>query len=216
LSKTSSRQVLGFIPDIVGAHTTVFRSALPHSEEFVDEVLPDDEYFGEGGELYSPEEKLRVEIERDLREQMQRQLNRLQEDVDQRIEEFAARFEEQREASLQQLRAAAAELALAAAKRVVRSELRSDSEFIVRLVEEAVGEAACAAMVTLRVHPDDAEHLREKPELLLRLRVEEVVGDPTLEPGDCVVESGSRSWDATLESQLRELEDRVRSALELA
>ncbi len=69
--------------------------------------------------------------------------------------------------------------------------------------------------VEVRVHPEDADQLREKPELLAKLRVSKVIEDPSIEAGGCVVESGERRWDATLESQIQEIHEQVRGAMDV-
>ncbi len=128
----------GFIPDVVGAHTCVFRTALPHCPDSVDEVAPDDFDEAMNAELYTTEERIRMSIERELRGQMQGQLNSLQQEVDRHLEEFARRFEEQHAASMRELEQAAVELALAIAERLFRREAASDRALVERVMAEAI------------------------------------------------------------------------------
>jgi flagellar assembly protein FliH len=213
LSDTTSFGLLDFVPDVVGAHTTVFRVALPHGPAEEDTGAPSEMPDRLDPTLLSSQDQIRMEVEHELREQMQVQLDALQEDVDRRLREFAEHFERHRDESERQLREAAAELALAAARRLVCGEIERDPKIIARVVEEAVAEVATDTTVTLRVHPLDGEHLREQTEFLKRLRVTEVVDDPTLRAGGCVVESANRAWDASLDTRVAAVEERVQAAL---
>ncbi|HEU4621576.1 MAG TPA: FliH/SctL family protein [Burkholderiaceae bacterium] len=92
-------------------------------------------------------------------------------------------------------------VALAVARQVVRHELRGDRERIVTVAREAITALSSAnAIVELRVHPSDADNLRElteDPAFASRIRV---VPDGSITAGGCRASAGPASVDATIET----------------
>lgn len=101
-------------------------------------------------------------------------------------------------------------LALAVARKVIKRELRQDPTVIVDSVRAALKKAALKEEVVVKVHPMDAETLRESKAMLLR-ELEEVNSlrievDERLSRGDALVECPLGELDLRLERQLKEIE----------
>ncbi len=97
-------------------------------------------------------------------------------------------------------------LALAIARRILNRELHCDPEALLGLVKAALDRLDARELHRLRLHPGDAAaieaHLRRLglPERL------ELVPDPALERGSAVFETSRGSFDASLGTQLEEIE----------
>lgn len=104
-------------------------------------------------------------------------------------------LERERRAVLDETESSIATLALAVARRIVGDALEADPEHLRVLVDDALGRMRRASRIRVRVHPDDAAALH--PPLPA-----EVLCDPTLTRGGCVVESELGEVDARLEVRL--------------
>jgi flagellar assembly protein FliH len=100
-----------------------------------------------------------------------------------------------------------AELSMLVAKQVVRRELHTEQGEIVGIVREAMNALpASTRKITLNIHPDDAELIRnafsldnddESGELRWK-----VVEDPIISRGGCKISSENSRIDATVEARL--------------
>lgn len=100
-----------------------------------------------------------------------------------------------------------AELSMLVAKQVVRRELHTEQGEIVGIVREAMNALpASTRKITLNIHPDDAELIRnafsldnddESGELRWK-----VVEDPIISRGGCKIASENSRIDATVEARL--------------
>ena len=97
------------------------------------------------------------------------------------------------------------QLAIGIARRVLRRELTVDPEAVGGLVRAALDKLQSRDLCRIRVHPDHQSAVRR---LLDRQSVTaaEVVADASLQPGDVVLESKRGDLDASIESQLAEIE----------
>lgn len=97
------------------------------------------------------------------------------------------------------------QLSIGIARRILRRELTVDPEAIGGLVRAALDKLQARDLCRIRVHPDHQAIVRR---LLDRQSVTsaEVVADAALQPGDVVVESKRGDLDASIESQLTEIE----------
>jgi len=117
----------------------------------------------------------------------------------------------ERGAALRNARELALAVALAVAKRIVRCEIARGAEVAARAIEAALAEAADATVVRLRVNPGEKSKLEE---YLAGRDLPELVADPTIGPGGCVVETDCGSLDATVEAQWALAEAALREATE--
>jgi type III secretion protein L len=116
----------------------------------------------------------------------------------------------QRDEYLDANEAAVLKLAVKVAGKVIGEELRTTPETVASLAREALRTLQRAKTFVVQVHPADAPLLNERI-LVLRSAVGptrdiEVVSNPSLLRGDCVVESDIGLIDARLETQLKNIE----------
>ncbi len=101
-------------------------------------------------------------------------------------------------------------LAVELAQRVLHQELHTAPDAVEGLARAALAQVSWCQRITLRLHPDDARALEAaNPRLTegldpgAELRLE---ADPTLDYGDCLVETESGDLDASVKVQLAALE----------
>jgi hypothetical protein len=93
------------------------------------------------------------------------------------------------------------ELALVVAEAIIGRAFASDHNLMVERVTEALDSLDGERPTRLRLSPSDKKLLAdERPELLARAL--EVIEDPKLQPGGCIVEGARRGVDATIEEKL--------------
>jgi flagellar assembly protein FliH len=98
------------------------------------------------------------------------------------------------------------QLALEIARRIVHRELTIDPEAIQGIVNVSLKKLQTEKVHRVRVHPELEDGIRAALSRLGRAHVMDVVGDPNSERGAVVFETGRGSLDASLETQLREIE----------
>ena len=105
-------------------------------------------------------------------------------------------------------------LALAIARRVLRRELSVDPDALEGLVRSAVDKLQGQELVRVRVHPSQAESVMAGLRKTTAGSAIEVVADASREPGAVIFETTRGNLDASVESQLQEIErglaDRLR------
>lgn len=112
--------------------------------------------------------------------------------------ELRARLREQAESDL-------VRLAIAIARRVVGREVNTDPEAIAGLVKAALEKLRVQEVLRVRLNPQFKASVIE---CLARFGASqvEVLGDPACEPGAVVFETTRGNLDASVETQLREIE----------
>lgn len=98
------------------------------------------------------------------------------------------------------------DLALCIARRILRRELSVDPDAVQGLVRAALDKVQGREIRRVRVHPDFLVVVRRQLELTGIMAVAEVAADPGLHPGDVVVETRVGDLDASIDSQLKEIE----------
>ena len=105
-------------------------------------------------------------------------------------------------------------LALAIARRVLRREIAVDPEALTGLVMAALAKLQDQEICRVRTHPSHAGLLAECLRKAVPASTVEVVADPAGEPGAVVFETQRGNLDASVETQLQEIErglaDRLR------
>lgn len=116
-------------------------------------------------------------------------------------------FAEAREGYIRRLEQESARLALAIAARILRREAQADPLLLTGAVRVALGQLSATTVVRLRVPSADlalwSEALAHMPNLAIR---PEVIGDPSLDLGECRMETELGSANLGLDSQLDVLE----------
>jgi len=94
-------------------------------------------------------------------------------------------------------------LALTVGKQMVRRELKTDPAQVIGVIRESVGRLPAAARdVRVHLHPADAAVVRELLATPTTERAWNVVEDPALTRGGCVVRSDTSQIDARLDARL--------------
>jgi len=110
--------------------------------------------------------------------------------------------EGRRDASLRDAEDELLELAIGAAERILRRQLSLEPERVRDVVRGVLDRARRAKRGRLMLHPEDAALLRDTFTSSGHI---EIVEEPTLERGGCVLESDLGTIDGRLEVQLDEL-----------
>jgi flagellar assembly protein FliH len=97
-------------------------------------------------------------------------------------------------------------LSVEIAQRIVHRELSVDPSAMGALIRAALEKLASQEVHRVRVHPDQEPLVRECLEQIGRAVNIAVVSDPTQLPGGAVFETSRGSLDASVETQLREIE----------
>lgn len=96
-------------------------------------------------------------------------------------------------------------LAIAIARKIVGREVNTDPEAIAGLVKASLEKLRVQEVLRVRLHPDYNSKVTEALARLGATQVE-VVGDPASERGAVVFETTRGNLDASVETQLREIE----------
>ena len=105
----------------------------------------------------------------------------------------------------------ATELAFELAREVLGRELALAEDPGADAVRRALAALPGCADATARLHPDDLARLGVRAEQLAPGTAVQLIADPSLSPGDCVLSSGASTVDAGIGAALA----RVRAALDL-
>jgi len=94
-------------------------------------------------------------------------------------------------------------LALTVGKQMVRRELKTDPGQVIGVIRESVGRLPAAARdVRVHLHPEDAAVVRELLATPANERAWNIVEDPALTRGGCIVRTESSQIDARLDARL--------------
>lgn len=97
-------------------------------------------------------------------------------------------------------------LSIAIARRVLHRELNADPEAMLGLVKAALEKLDSRELDRVRVHPADAAAVRAQLDRLRPTSHFEIVPDSSLERGAALFEGARGSLDASVETQLSEIE----------
>lgn len=116
-------------------------------------------------------------------------------------------FMRERETYFGRVEAEVVGLALAIARKILHREAQVDPLLLAGVVRVGLDKVAAGTHVRLRVHPDQIQiwqqFFAQQPDLQ---SVPELMGDTTLGPGQCRLETELGSTDLTLDAQLKEIE----------
>lgn len=107
----------------------------------------------------------------------------------------------------------AVHLAVAIAARVIRREVSNRPEITLDLIREALEMASSGEQIRLHLNPRDFETLGEQAGELSRrissLAPTDIVADPTVSPGGCIIKTEYGEIDQQFESQLARIEEEM-------
>ncbi len=105
-------------------------------------------------------------------------------------------------------------LAISIARRVLHRELTLEPESIEGVIRVALEKLQSRDLCRIRVHPDQESAIRNALERFSNSQKVELVADSSMQCGDVIFETAHGNLDASIESQLREIErgfaDRLR------
>ncbi|QDU94586.1 FliH/SctL family protein [Lignipirellula cremea] len=140
-----------------------------------------------------------------VREQLQTllpALNKLMSEVDQARLDWRGRWQEN-----------VVDLAVAIAERVIRRELAAQPQITLDLVQEALELASGVGKVRIRLHPQDHQALGAEVQSLAaafqKISSAEVVADPKIERGGCVLQTDFGEIDQQIPTQLARLKQEL-------
>ena len=102
-------------------------------------------------------------------------------------------------------------LSLILAEKIVRNTIKDDPAWLKPVIEEACQKLGTVDECIVRLSPVEYEALKDQELRLGGARVERLSlrPDPTLKPGDCVIETESGTVDASLEKRLGKLAEHL-------
>uniref|UniRef100_A0A7C4RTJ9 Flagellar assembly protein FliH n=1 Tax=Desulfatirhabdium butyrativorans TaxID=340467 RepID=A0A7C4RTJ9_9BACT len=142
---------------------------------------------------------------------------------EERIKPLAGAFQEAlnqlavlRKIALYEARAEAVKLAFFIAERILGVHLRLHPDAMQHLVEKACVMATPSRILRVKLHPDAVEYYQNHPSLLSLPEDVDIIPDPAIAYGGCVLETDTGEIDASLESQLQVLLEALKRELELS
>jgi type III secretion protein L len=114
-----------------------------------------------------------------------------------------------RDAALAEAERDVLRLAVKLAEKIIGREITSDPAALADIVSTALRNARQHEMLVVRVNPSDLAEVQSRRERLDpagRARFLDLVADPRVSRGGCIIESESGTIDAQLDTQLRVLE----------
>lgn len=124
-----------------------------------------------------------------------------------RINEVLEEFARERKSYFERVEGEVVQLALAIARKILHREAQIDPLFLTGIVRVALEKVAATSSVKLRVSENDVFKWRQIVAALKGVQPQpEVVGDPTLPNGRCIMETDVGSTQISLDTQFREVE----------
>ncbi|GAB6137656.1 FliH/SctL family protein [Halanaerobaculum tunisiense] len=130
------------------------------------------------------------------------------------LEEKSATISQLVEEELAQVSSEVLELVTAISRQVINRELSLDDSLILDLVKDALLAIEEEKEVKIRINPQDLEVLSTaKEELIKTSNLEEIelVTDQSIDLGGCIIETDFGGVDATISSQLAQIEEELRT-----
>ncbi len=123
-----------------------------------------------------------------------------------RISSALNRFEAERKSYFSSVETEVVRLALSIAAKILHREAQVDPLLVAALVQLALNQLQENTGVQVRVHPDDAAKWRAHFAAASLAVSAAVVEDPTLERGDCLLETELGAANYSIAAQLKEVE----------
>lgn len=158
--------------------------------------------------------ELKKEISSTLAVEKEAELSVYQQNQTELYNDLAEQIRESTKENISSLANGAVELAIAMAGQVLRKEIESDKDTILRAIQPLLFKAATGAELIVTANPDDAEFLKTQQQFCEDLNIVKIVPDPRCELGGCTVKADAEEWDLTIESKLAVLADTVRQTMQ--
>jgi flagellar assembly protein FliH len=141
----------------------------------------------------------------------------LEAEVHETVKQLAATIADMAETRSESMRRAEADmvrLSIEIARRVLHNELSADGAALESLIKAALEKLQSQEVYRVRVHPDQEKAVRSCLDQTGRGQAIAVVGDPVQPKGGAVFEISRGSLDASMETQLAEIEHGLINQLE--
>lgn len=141
----------------------------------------------------------------------------LEAQVSETVKQLAATITELAETRAETIRRAEADmvrLSIEIARRVLHSELSVDGSALESLIKAALAKLQAQEVYRVRVHPDQEKAVRTCLDQTGRGQAIAVVGDPVQPKGGAIFEISRGALDASMETQLAEIEHGLLNQLE--
>ena len=160
-------------------------------------------------EAESEAQRVREEAEAEARELRERAFAEGREAALSELSGLLLDARERRDAALAEAERDLLRLAVKLAEKIIGREVERDPTALADIVAAALRHTRQNEMLTVRVNPSDlplVEAYRSRLDPAGRARFLDIVADPRVRHGGCVIESESGTVDAQLDTQLRVLE----------
>ena len=138
----------------------------------------------------------------EMRQALEATIRKMAEETGMRMAQLMHGMREQLQRSEEQISRQILELACDLARQVLRQELQTPTAHLKPVISEALAQLVDDGLpATVRLNPDDLVLLQGSIEETLGQHKVELVGDVSISPGGCVVESPSTTVDATIEKR---------------
>ena len=108
-------------------------------------------------------------------------------------------------------------LVMAVSRQVIQAEIEEKSDFVVKTVSRAIEAAVESDEYYIKVHPSDLEQVKANAPLFLAsmkgLENIHFIADESISQGGCRAESRAGDVDATIESQMKKIEEHLRAEI---
>ena len=154
-------------------------------------------------------DELRARADREAREMREAAYQEGLEEALSELNHALLEAHERRDAALAGAERDVLRLAVKLAEKIIGREIERDDAALADIVSAALRHARQQEALTVRVNPADLPHVqahRERLDPSGRARFIDLVADPRVRPGGCVIEGESGTVDARLDTQLRVLE----------
>lgn len=125
-----------------------------------------------------------------------------------RIDEVISNLQQEFSLRIRSLKDIIVPIALKISEHIIKSELKTNPAIVEKQVEKSLEVIDNEKVFELRLNPSDVEILKSVGSILLsdpKLEGVEIVPDPSVEPGGCILETEVGRIDATISSQLKKV-----------
>lgn len=162
----------------------------------------------------TPKEETNLALDRQQREEAIRvrqqeitaEVDRLTNDIRSQFQETLAELASLRTALAARSERELVRLAIEISKKIVHREVTTDKEVVVTLARMALSRLQNRTVARVHLHPDDFDHVNAHLERLEGKHSIELVNDPSVQTGGCLIETELGDVDARIEQQFSEIE----------
>jgi flagellar assembly protein FliH len=139
----------------------------------------------------------------EARTAFEQQIAKLREEISKALHEFSA----ERDTYFQRVEEQVVRLTLSIARKILHREAQVDPLLLAGILRVALEKIAANTNTRLRAHPSDIKVWREYfAQARENFPAPELIGDPEIQPGRCILETELGATEIGLETQLKEIE----------